>query len=82
MSSIAQRIRILRESEGMSRPAFAEHIGIPARTLETMEQRAASPREAMLKAVAEKYPEYCYWLLTGKVNSKMGQTRPKKSLLR
>ncbi|MBW3568087.1 MAG: helix-turn-helix domain-containing protein, partial [Proteobacteria bacterium] len=70
--------RQLRESEGMSRPAFAEHIGVPARTVETMEQRASSPREPMLKAVAEKYPQYCYWLLTGKVNSKVGQTKPSR----
>lgn len=79
MSSIAQRIRQLRESEGMSRSAFAEHIGVPARTVETMEQRASSPREAMLKAVGEKYPQHCYWLLTGKVNAKVGQTKPKKN---
>lgn len=43
-----------------------------------MEQRASAPREAILKAVAEKYPEYCYWLLTGKVSPKVGQVKPKK----
>lgn len=79
MSSIAKRIRQLRESLEMSRPEFAREIGIPPRTLETLENRATSPREAVLKAVAEKYPEYCYWLLTGKVNSKVVQTKPTKS---
>ena len=41
----AKTIRQLRESIGLSRKAFSEHIGIPVRTLEDWEAGRRTPPE-------------------------------------
>lgn len=43
--SIAERIKNLRESTGMSRREFSEHTGIPVRTLEDWEAARRTPPE-------------------------------------
>lgn len=80
MSTVAERIRMVREAQQLSQSAFAARIGIPVRSLQTLEYRGTSASVQLVAAVAEQWPEYSYWLLTGKVQSKMGQTKPKKTL--
>ena len=41
--NIADTIKELRESTGMSRKAFSEHTGIPVRTLEDWEAGRRTP---------------------------------------
>ena len=41
----AKRIRDLRESIGLTRKEFSEHIGIPVRTLEDWEAGRRTPSE-------------------------------------
>lgn len=77
MSTINERIQVLRETTGMGRTLFARHIGINPRTVQGIEYDGHKPGADILAAFAEKYPQYIYWLLTGKTDAKAGHTRPK-----
>ncbi len=70
---------MVREAHELSQSAFATRIGISVRTIHTLEYRGTSASVQIVAAVAEQWPEYSYWLLTGKVNLKVGQTKPKKT---
>ena len=56
---IAQSIKELRESTGMSRKEFSEHTGIPVRTLEDWEAARRTPPEYIPRLIAYqlKYEE-------------------------
>lgn len=55
----AKRIRELRESIGLNRKEFSEHIGIPVRTLEDWEAGRRTPPEYIPRLIAYqlKYEE-------------------------
>ena len=55
----AKMIKELRESTGMSRKEFSEHMGIPVRTLEDWEAGRRTPPEYIPKLIAYqlKYEE-------------------------
>ena len=56
---IANTIKELRESTGMSRKDFSEHTGIPVRTLEDWEAGRRTPPEYIPRLIAYqlKYEE-------------------------
>ena len=56
---IANKIKELRESAGMSRKEFSEHTGIPVRTLEDWEAARRTPPEYIPRLIAYqlKYEE-------------------------
>ncbi len=55
----AKRIRELRESIGLTRKEFSEHIGIPVRTLEDWEAGRRTPPEYVPRLISYqlKYEE-------------------------
>ena len=55
----ANRIRELRESIGLTRKEFSEHIGIPVRTLEDWEAGRRTPPEYIPRLISYqlKYEE-------------------------
>ena len=55
----AKRIKELRESVGLSRKEFSEHIGIPVRTLEDWEAGRRTPPEYIPRLISYqlKYEE-------------------------
>ena len=55
----AKRIRELRESIGLTRKEFSEHIGIPVRTLEDWEAGRRTPPEYIPRLISYqlKYEE-------------------------
>lgn len=55
----ANRIRELRDSIGLTRKEFSEHIGIPVRTLEDWEAGRRTPPEYIPRLIAYqlKYEE-------------------------
>ena len=57
--NIANRIKKLRESVGMSRKEFSKHTGIPVRTLEDWEAARRTPPEYIPTLIAYqlKYEE-------------------------
>lgn len=80
MSTVAERIRMVREAHGLSQSAFADKIGVSVRSIHTIEYRGTSASVQVVAAIAEHWPEYSYWLLTGKTIPKTGQTKPKNNL--
>lgn len=78
MSTINERIRMLRESTGLGRTLFCRKHDLKEPTLVAIENGRSKPGADILEKIVLGYPEYCYWLLTGKVNFKVGQTKPKK----
>ncbi len=48
----AKKIRELRESIGLNRKEFSEHIGIPVRTLEDWEAGRRTPPEYIPRLIA------------------------------
>ena len=56
----AKTIKELRESIGMSRKEFSEHMGIPIRTLEDWEAARRTPPEYIPRLIAYqlKYEEF------------------------
>ena len=48
----AAKIKELRESVGMKRKEFSEHIGIPVRTLEDWEAARRTPPEYIPRLIA------------------------------
>lgn len=68
---------MVRETHGLSQAGFAEKIGVSVRSIHTLEYRGKSASVQLVGAVALQWPEYSFWLLTGKTNLKLGQIKPK-----
>ena len=71
------KIRRIREAEGLGRAVFAELLGISKASLITVERAQYAPRANVLLAVANAFPKYAYWMMTGKVQKKSGHIAPK-----
>lgn len=77
-----ERIRQIREHEGLSRPQFAQETGIPAKTWQNVENGLQKANEDHLQAIAQRWPEYAYWLMTGKTQPEAGNVSPELDELR
>ena len=64
--TIAETIKQLRESVGMTRKEFSQHTGIPVRTLEDWEASRRTPPEYIPRLIAYqlKYEAVSYTHLT------------------
>lgn len=76
MSTIHERIQQLRESTGMGRTRWSRLVGISERALTGIEYDGRKPGADILAAIAEKYPQYILWILTGEADSKCRQIKP------
>ena len=76
--SVGQKIRIIRESMGLSRPKFAELLGVPPTTLKNYELGYREVGGAFLVALArqEQLHKFTLWLLSDKVAHEVGQVSP------
>lgn len=63
----------------MGRTPFSRKLDLKLSTLVAIEVRRRKPGADIIEKIVLGYPEYCYWLITGKVNSKLIQTRPPKT---
>ncbi len=63
-----RRLRQLREAMGLSRPKFAEKLGIPPTTLKNYELGYREIGGGLLLQIANhpEYQEHSIWLMTGK----------------
>lgn len=65
---IFEKIIQLRESEGLSRAAFAEMTDISVNTLKSIEQKGVVPKSDVIQKISVCWPEYAYWLITGRTD--------------
>lgn len=76
MSSAAERIRQIREKLGLGRQAFADQTGIEKKTIENIELGKQKVYAWHIEAIAAKWPQYAYWLVTGQTIPEAGQISP------
>lgn len=76
MDSIAERIRAIREGLGLGRTEFARVLGVSRQTIENIERAHQRAREDVILGIAEHWPQYAYWLVTGKEQATVGNISP------
>lgn len=78
MRSIFEKIRLIRYEEGYkrSRKDFAEIVKIPARTLESIENKGTDPRTSYIQSICEVFPEYTLWMIIDEIDMDSGQISP------
>ncbi|WP_353979473.1 helix-turn-helix transcriptional regulator [Salinicola endophyticus] len=74
-TDIGEKIRGIREAEGLSRKEFAEAAGINARSLERIENGGSCSKENLL-AVLKRFPHYAAWLAGADMSEEIVQTTP------
>jgi DNA-binding XRE family transcriptional regulator len=65
MSTLSEKMRLIREVESKSREEFGKEIGVPKRTIEGIENEGRVPRGDVVEKVAARWPRYAFWLITG-----------------
>lgn len=71
-----EKIRMIREAEGLGRHDFSRITNIPKRTLENIENKGTDPRAGILVRVCKAFPEYALWIMLDEININMGQISP------
>jgi putative transcriptional regulator len=76
--SVGQKIRHIRETMGLSRPKFAELLGVPPTTLKNYELGYREVGGAFLVSLAhqEQLHKFTLWLLSDKIAPEIGQISP------
>ena len=76
--SVGQKIRHIRETMGLSRPKFAELLGVPPTTLKNYELGYREVGGSFLVALAhqEQLHLFTLWLLSDKIAPEIGQISP------
>lgn len=75
-SELTEKIRLIREAETTGRDQFSKMIGVPKKTLESIELSGRAPKGDMLEAICKIWPKYTLWLMTGMTDEKTGQVKP------
>lgn len=75
-NELANKIRLIRETETSGRAEFSERIGIAKKTLEGIEQTGRVPKGDLLEKVCQEWPKYTLWLMTGQTIPEAGQISP------
>ncbi|MCG8434702.1 MAG: helix-turn-helix transcriptional regulator [Gammaproteobacteria bacterium] len=77
MSTITDRLRKIREAETSGREEFSRLIDVSKSTIASYEQTGRPPRAEIVEKVAKKWPQYAFWLITGKTENKSGNVKPR-----
>ena len=64
--SLGRRIKELRETLGLTQPAFAERIGVTKRAVQEWEAGRRSPSEPVLRQIEQTFNVNPEWLREGK----------------
>lgn len=80
--NFSEKVRAIREAEGLSRAGFEAETGISRRTLEGIEQGRREPGGEMLAAIGKRWPQYARWLLTDETRPEHGDVSPEQEKAR
>ncbi|HHR6031341.1 helix-turn-helix transcriptional regulator [Providencia alcalifaciens] len=77
-SRLGDKIRLIRESEGLNRKELSELLGISYGTLNNYETKGIQLTESSIVKFTNhpRFEKYTLWLLTGKTNEEIGQISP------
>lgn len=70
------RIRQIRELFELDRTQAAEQTGISKFTWANIELGKQQPNGEHIEAIAKRWPQFAYWLVTGKTDEEHGHTSP------
>ena len=73
---IGEKIRSIRESEGLGRQAFCDLTEIPKQTLINVENGRNEPSYKIMRKLLNVYPQYTMWLMNDQVIEEAGQISP------
>ncbi|EPJ0730288.1 helix-turn-helix domain-containing protein [Morganella morganii] len=78
LSTLGEKIRMIREAENLNRKEMAELIGASYGTLNNYETKGVLVTETVLVKLTThpRFEKYTLWLMTGKTNEAMGQISP------
>lgn len=74
--NIGEKIRAIRETEGLTRQAFENKTDIKLETLSKVERNLSKLTSDKLQAICVAFPQYTLWLMTDTVNIEAGQISP------
>lgn len=73
---IEDRIKLIIESEGMTREKFAHKVGIPYTRITNIFSGRAKVRHEEIEAIGNAYPQFMVWLAYEKELPEAGQISP------
>ncbi|HHT7588586.1 TPA: helix-turn-helix domain-containing protein [Klebsiella pneumoniae] len=75
---LSEKVRAIREAEGLSQSKFCEIIGLPLSTLKKYESGSFEPGgNALVKITTHPiFNKYTLWLMTDKTAPEVGQVEP------
>lgn len=78
LSTLGEKIRMIREAENLNRKEMAGLIGASYDTLNNYETKGVLVTETVLVKLTShpRFEKYTLWLMTGKTNEAMGQISP------
>lgn len=71
-----ERIRLIRDAEGLGRKAMADLIGTTRTRLENVEHGLQKTPSDILEGISKAFPQYAYWLISGSELPEAGQISP------
>lgn len=74
--NITERINVIIQEEGANRPFLEKQTGIKAKRWTNVQSGQAKAYAEEIEAIAKLWPEYAYWLATGKELPEAGQISP------
>lgn len=77
-SELGEKIRAIREAEGLSQAKFSDLTDISISTIKKYETGVRDPGGSTLLRITrhEKFKKYALWLMTGETNESAGQICP------
>ena len=74
---MVEKIKIIRAAEKLTQKRLSEILKIPLRTVIGYEGAERKPSIKFLLALCSEFPQYAFWIVTGKTESEKGHTSPK-----
>lgn len=76
---LSEKMKLIREAEGLSQANFCEIIGLPINTLKKYEGGKFEPGGNALTKMTQhpRFMKYTLWLMTDQVAPESGQVSPK-----
>jgi len=76
MNNLNERIKKIINYSGMSNPKIEERTGIKRESWSAMRNGRTRANEEHIEAISNLFPEFSYWLISGKTIENAGQISP------
>ena len=79
-TEFSEKISLIKKSESLSRPQFAEKVGVKVETMRNIDspKSVSIPKYDIVKKICLAFPQYTLWLMTDKTNPALGQISPEE----